>query len=99
MSDSAVVQAKQQASNNQADWDRYVDARIELYLSRHADGASNDLPDALHEALGQVLAEERRQWRRERELIQSETEREPSLSTATGGRHAHWHWGWRTHHI
>lgn len=27
---------------------------------------------ALHDALGQVLAEERRQWRRERELIQSE---------------------------
>jgi hypothetical protein len=33
------------------------------------------LPDALHAALGQILAEERRQWRRERELIQSEAQR------------------------
>ena len=33
------------------------------------------LPDALRDALGQILAEERRQWRRERELIQSEAAR------------------------
>src|SRR5215472_4548204 len=70
------VQEKQQVSNNQADWDRYVDSRIALYLNSHRAEAPTDvLPDALHEALGQVLAEERRQWRRERELIQSEAQR------------------------
>jgi hypothetical protein len=41
------------------------------------------LPDALHEALGQILAEERRQWRRERELIQSEAQRVISDLRAT----------------
>jgi hypothetical protein len=87
MSNNAVVdnerepeareaQAKQHASNNQEAWDRYVDARIEWHLnSRRADVSTDTLPDALHEALGQVLAEERRQWRRERELIQSEAQR------------------------
>src|SRR5215472_9897761 len=30
------------------------------------------LPDALRDALGQVLAEERKQWRRERELIEAQ---------------------------
>jgi hypothetical protein len=65
---------KQQAANNQADWDRYVDSRIELYLNSRKTYDSA-LPDALHEALGQILAEERRQWRRERELIQSEAQR------------------------
>ena len=70
------VQEKQQVSNNQADWDRYVDARIAQYLNSHyAEAPTDVLPDALHEALGQVLAEERRQWRRERELIQSEAQR------------------------
>src|SRR5215831_11955448 len=69
------VQEKQ-VSNSQADWDRYVDSRIALYLNSHyAEAPTDVLPDALHEALGQVLAEERRQWRRERELIQSEAQR------------------------
>ena len=46
--------AKQQAVNNQADWDRYVNARIERYLSLHrAEAPSDTLPEALHEALGQ----------------------------------------------
>src|SRR5215831_7992404 len=70
------VQEKQQVSNNQADWDRYVDSRIALYLnSHHAEAPTDVLPDALHEALGQVLAEERRQWRRERALIESEAQK------------------------
>src|SRR5215472_7485801 len=70
------VQEKQQVSTNQADWDQYVDARIAQYLDSHRAEAPTDvLPDALHEALGQVLAEERRQWRRERELIESEAQR------------------------
>src|SRR5215831_9981730 len=71
------VQQTQPVSSNQADWDRYVDSRIERYLSSHrAESSTHEvLPDALHEALGQILAEERRQWRRERELIQSEAQR------------------------
>jgi len=32
----------------------------------------DDWPDDLRDALGQVLAQERQQWRRERELIQSQ---------------------------
>ena len=68
-------QVQQQAASNQAGWDAYVDGRIQLYLSRHVEAESDVLPTALHEALGQVLAEERRRWRRERELIQSEAQR------------------------
>jgi hypothetical protein len=64
------VREVQQGSNNQADWDRYVDSRIALYNSRHADEST--MPDALREALGRVLAEERQQWRRERALIELE---------------------------
>jgi hypothetical protein len=69
------VQQTQPVSSNQADWNRYVDSRIERYLSSHraAESSTHEvLPDALHEALGQILAEERRQWRRERALIESE---------------------------
>jgi hypothetical protein len=38
----------------------------------HDVSADSGLPDALYEALGQVLAEERRRWRRERALIEAE---------------------------
>ena len=72
------VQQTQQAASNQEAWDHYVDSRIALYLSRHTEVSeqSHDLlPDALHQALGQVIAEERRQWRRERELIESEAQK------------------------
>jgi hypothetical protein len=71
-----VENDRKQVSNTQADGDRYVDSRIERYLSSHrAESSTHEvLPDALHEALGQIL-EERRQWRRERELIQSEAQR------------------------
>jgi hypothetical protein len=73
MSDGLTEQERkvqQQVANNQVAWDNYVDSRIRLYLdSRRED---DTLPDALHEALGQILAEERRQWRRERALIESE---------------------------
>src|SRR5215471_21288837 len=67
------AQAKQQAANTQADWDRYVDSRIARYLATHrAEEQCDVLPTALHDALGQILAEERRQWRRERELIEAQ---------------------------
>jgi hypothetical protein len=82
MSDNAVVN-KQQAASNQEAWDRYVDGRVELYLNSHRAGDGSALPDALHEALGQILAEERRQWRRECELIQSEAQRVISDLRAT----------------
>jgi hypothetical protein len=52
------VQQTQPVSSNQADWDRYVDSRIERYLSSHRAESSTHthevLPDALHEALGQI---------------------------------------------
>lgn len=35
--------------------------------------STDALPDALREALGQVIANERREWRRERELIESQS--------------------------
>jgi hypothetical protein len=77
------VQEKQQVSNIQADWDRYINSRIELYHSRRSNTYDSALPDALHKALGQILAEERRQWRRERELIESEAQRVISDLRAT----------------
>jgi len=73
------AQEKQQLANNQADWIRYIDSRIdsrvEAYLNSHRAGDDSTLPDALHEALGQIIAEERRQWRRERALIESEAQK------------------------
>src|SRR5215831_6772755 len=70
------VRQTQPVSSNQADWDRYVDSGIERYLSYRSESSTHEvLPDALHEALGQILAEERRQWRRERKLIESEAQK------------------------
>jgi hypothetical protein len=33
------------------------------------------LPDALRDALGQVISDQRREWRRERELIEAQSRR------------------------
>ena len=44
-------------------------------MSREEQLAHDLLPDALRDVLGQILAQERQTWRRERELMQSEAQR------------------------
>src|ERR1700746_859177 len=46
----------------------------DVSILKPLDTIDDELPSALHEALGQVLAEERREWGREGELIQAQAQ-------------------------